>query len=182
MANSVYQGVHYVDSAGIISKVPLCIESITFYPKAVADVLDLNFWDEGNAVSGSEVFVNASIATGVLTETDVDAHTITAARFPAASVIKIIGGDGLAANHTYHLLNDAGDNHEFETQPTGSLTDEGPVDFHMICYPARAFFNCLVPTLANTMESKHHYFGGVHVPNLICEGISTDSYAIIYTR
>jgi hypothetical protein len=177
MANTQYGNVIFANAAGILSKGPLRIRAIQFYPKAVTDLIDLNFWDESETTS--ESFFNASIASGVVTETS--GTTLSAASFPATSVVKIALDSGCtAANKTYHLIGTAGNDAAFTVDPVTTLTDETTQNYHTFVYPARPFFNALCQTVTNSMESKWHYFGGVWVPNLILEAISTDAYALIY--
>jgi hypothetical protein len=182
MTNTLYSGVHYVDLAGIISKVPVYVEGILFVPHAITDVLDLNFWDEGNAVSDSEIFFSASGVTGTITESVTTNDTLTAARLPATNVIKVLEGSGTVDNHTYHLIGTAGDNDKFIVDPTTSWTDEATKKYHTKTYPARPFFNCTCTGITNDFSSQYYPLGGVYVPNLICEAITSGAYAIIYTR
>ncbi len=180
MANSVYQGVHYVDTVGIISKIPLRIRAIQFYPNAVSDAIDLNFWDEANAISATNIVMTATAASGTVTDDDATRNVLTSA-FADGAVVKVLGGSGAVANHTYHLIGTAGDNDRIIITPTATWADETSKFYEIIAYPARAFFNALQPTVTSTHESKFHYFGGVCVPNLICETLSTSAYALIYT-
>ena len=186
MANALYGSVFHVDTVGIVSKTPLRIMGINFYPKAVSDAFDLNFWDEANPVTGA----NREITNGTITSTTTltDAATggvLTGARYPATNVLKIFGhgeggGNGSTANHTYHLIETAGDNNVIVTAAT--LTNEANKSYKLDCYPSRPFLNGIQPTATNTHESKYWYFGpfGIMVPNLILEAISTDAYLQIF--
>lgn len=180
MANSNYNGIYYVDTAGIISKTALSIKGILWVPAAITNAFDLNFWDEGSpSYTGS---FNASSATGVVTETDTDTHTLSAAQFPATSVVKILAQSScVAANKTYHLIGTVGDNHAYTVDPVGTMTDESAKEYAVSVFPARAFFNCSASSVTNAFESKYHYLGGVWIPNLVAETVTSGSYAIIYT-
>jgi hypothetical protein len=179
MANSVYQGVHYVDTVGIISKVPLRIRAIQFYPNAVSDALDLNFWDETTAALDS--FMTATASSGTVTDADTGHNVLTSAACPDGSVVQVLSGNGAVGNKTYHLIGTAGNDDRIIITPTSTWADEATKTYRFKVFPQRAFFNCLQPTVTNTHESKFHYFGGVCVPNLICETLSTSAYALIYT-
>ena len=186
MANALYGNVFHVDTVGIVSKTPLKIMGVNFVPNAVSDAFDLNFWDEANEVSGSNRSLGNCTITGTNTFTDADTGVVlTAARYPATNVLKIFktwegGGSGSTANHTYHLIETAGDNNAIVT--AASLTNEANKSYKIAAYPARPFLNGLQPTATNTHESKYWYFGehGVWVANLILEAISTSAYLQIF--
>jgi hypothetical protein len=180
MANSVYQGVHYVDTVGIISKVPLWIQAILYYPNAVSNALDLNFWDETTAALDS--YMTATASSGTVTDADTGHNVLTSTACPDGSVVQVLSGDGDAGNKTYHLIGTAGNDDRIIITPTSTWADEAAKTYRFKVFPARAFFNCLQPTATNTHESKFQFFGGAYVPNLICEGITASSYAIIYTK
>jgi hypothetical protein len=186
MANSQTGNFIYCDTAGILSKAPLCIEWIQYVPHAVTDVLDLNFWDEANPVSGSSRNVASCTITGTNTLTDADTGgVLTAARYPATDILKLYtvgegGGNGSALNHTYHLIETAGDNNAIVTGTT--LTNETTMRQKMICYPSAPFFNVTCSSVTNAFETKFHYLGGVLVPNLIAETITSGASAIICFR
>ena len=179
MANSVCQGVHYVDTVGIISKIPLRIRAIQFYPAAVSDVLDLNIWDETTAALDS--FMTATASSGTVTDADAGHNVLTSAACPDGSVVQVLGGSGSATYHTYHLIGTAGNDDRIVITPTSTWGDEAAKTYRFKVFPQKPFFNALQSTVANTHESKFHYFGGVCVPNLICETLSTSAYALIYT-
>jgi hypothetical protein len=181
MANANYNGIIYADTVGILSKTAIKIAAIMFYPNAVSDVIDLNFWDEGNAITGTSVDTVATAVTGTVTDDNGALNLLTSA-FADGAVVKVKTSNGLAANHTYHLIGTAGNNDRFIVTPTASWTDEANVFYSMVAYPQRPFFNALQPGAATTHESKFHYFGehGINVPNLVLETISTSAYALIY--
>lgn len=186
MANALYGNTFYVDTVGIVSKTPLKIMGVNFYPNAVSDAFDLNFWDEANEVSGSNRSLGNVTITSTTTITDAaTGGVLTAARYPATNVLKIFktwegGGNGSTANHTYHLIETAGDNNVIVTAAT--LTNEANKSYKFACYPSRPFLNGLQSTVANTHETKYWFFGehGVWVPNLILEAISTSAYLQIF--
>jgi len=180
MANSVYQGVHYVDTVGIISKIPLYIQAILYYPNAVTDILDLNFWDESSVALDS--FMTATASSGTVTDGDTGHNVLTSTACPDGSVVQVLGGNGSATYHTYHLIGTAGNDDRIVITPTSTWGNETSKTYRFKVFPQRAFFNCLQPTATNTHESKFQFFGGQYVPNLICEGITASSYAIIYTK
>jgi hypothetical protein len=183
MTISVYQGAHYVSTAGIVSTVPLYIEGILFVPHAITDVIDLNFWDEANATTASDLFLKASAASGTVTDDSSGSRDIiTSTAFPDAGVVKVLATSGLVANKKYHLIGIQGDNDAFIVDPAASWGDENNVNYHIICYPARDFYNCSFSGITNDFESKYVYMGGVYVPNLACNAVTSGSYAIIYTR
>ena len=186
MANSTYGQIAYVDTVGIISKTPVHIMGVNFVPNAVSDAFDLNWWDEANAVSGANRALGNCTITGTNTCTDTAAGgVLTGARYPATNVLKIFttregGGNGSTANHTYHLIETAGNNNVIVTAAT--LTNEANKSYKIDCYPARPFLNGLQPTATNTHYSMYWYFGpqGVYLPNLVLESISTSAYLQIY--
>jgi hypothetical protein len=181
MANAVYQGIHYVDTAGIISQVPLWVQGILFIPHAITDVLDLNFWDEGNAVAASHTFMKASVSSGTVTDDSASHDALTSAAFPATDVVKVIGGTGAAAYHRYHLIGTAGNDDRIIIDG-GTWGDENNKTYEIICYPARPFFNATCTGITNDFTTQWYYMGGIYVPNLICETCTSGGTAIIYTR
>jgi hypothetical protein len=186
MANALYGNILYANAVGILSDTALNIMGVNFVPNAVADAFDLNFWDEGNPVSGANRALGNVTITSTTTITDADTGgVLTGARYPATNVLKIFktiegGGNGSTANHDYHLIETAGDNNVIVTAAT--LTNEDNKSYKFDCYPSRPFLNGLQPTAANTHYSMYWYFGpyGVRVPNLILEAISTSAYLEIY--
>ena len=186
MANATYGQIMYCDTAGIISKSPVAIMAINFVPNAVSDAFDLNWWDEANAVSGANRELTNVTITSTTTITDAaTGGVLTGARYPATNVLKIFktiegGGNGSVLNHTYHLIETAGDNNAIVTGAT--LTNEANKSYKFDCYPSRPFLNGLQPTATNTHYSMYWYFGpyGVRLPNLILESISTSAYLEIY--
>ena len=179
MANATYNGIIYADTVGILSKIPLYIRAIQFYPAAVSDVVDLNFWDEGNAYT--TMTMTATASSGTVTDASASRNLLTAANFPDGAVVKVTHGDGAAANHTYHLIGTAGNDDRIIITPTSTWADETTKNYTLTSYPQRPFFNALQSTVTNTHESKFHYLGGVYVPNLILETISSNAYVLIYT-
>jgi hypothetical protein len=181
MANSVSGNTIYCDTAGILYKGKLIIDGILYVPHAITDVIDLNFWDE--ATITSDTGFSASIASGVVTETNVDTHTLSAANFPATSVVKFLSdAQCLTANKTYHLIGTVGDNHAFTVDPVTTLTDETAKKYHAQVFPAKAFFNATCTGITGDFSSQYYPLGGVRVDNLICEAITSGAYAIIYFR
>jgi hypothetical protein len=180
MANATYNGIIYADTVGILSKIPICVRAIQFYPNAVSDVLDLNFWDEGNPITATHLVMTATASTGTVTDDDATRNVLTSA-FADGAVVKVLSGSGSAANKTYHLIGTAGNNDRFIVTPTASWGDEANKFYEIVAYPQRPFFNALQPGAATTHHSLFHYFGGVELPNLVLETISTSAYALIYT-
>ena len=177
-----YQGIHYVDAAGIISKVPVYVQAVLFSPHAMTDVLDLNFWDEANAVADSHTFFTATPSSGVITDDDTGHDVMTAAAFPATDVVKVIAGSGSTTYHTYHLIDTAGDNDHFHITPTTTWGDETSKTYEVIVYPSRPFFNATCTGITNDFTTQWYYMGGIYVPNLICETCTSGGTALIYTR
>ena len=182
MANSFYGNVIYIDAPGIVSTKGIYVTAIQYFPYAVTNTVVLNWWDEANPTAGSHIFMKATAATGVITDDDTAHDALTAAAFPDTSVVKVRGGNGLVANHTYHLIETAGNDDHFHVTPTASWTDETSAKYEIISYPARTAFMALGQTVANTMESKFHYFGGHYFPNLICETLSASSICMVYVQ
>lgn len=180
MANSTYAGVYYVDTAGIISQIPMWIKGILYVPHAITDVLDLNFWDEGNANTGSHTFMTATASSGTVTDADTAHDALTSAAFPATSVVKVLGGSGSTTYHRYHLIGTAGNDDRIIIDGS-TWGDEASKTYEIISYPARAFFNATCTGITNDFSSQYYHLGGVYVPNLIAETITSGAYAIIYT-
>lgn len=186
MANALYGNIWHVDTVGIVSKTPVKVLGVNFIPNAVSDAFDLNYWDEANVVTDSERSLGNCTITSTTTFTDADTGgVLTSARYPATNVLKIFktvegGGNGSTANHTYHLIETAGDNNAIVC--AASLTNEANKSYKIAAYPARSFLNGLQPTVANTHESKYWYFGphGIWLPNLVLEAISTSAYIQIF--
>ena len=186
MANSTYGQILYADTVGILSKTPVHIMGVNFVPNAVSDAFDLNWWDEANAVSGANRALGNCTITGTNTFTDAaTGGVLTGARYPATNVLKIFktiegGGNGSTANHTYHLIETAGDNNVIVTAAT--LTNEANKSYKFACYPSRPFLNGLQATATGAHQSKYWFFGscGIWLPNLILEGISTSAYLEIF--
>ena len=176
MANATYGHIIYADTVGILSKTPLYIDWINFYPNAVTDAFDLNFWDEANPISGGDTFFNATASSGTVTDTDTDHDVMTSTAFPDGGVVLVQETTGAVANKTYHLIGTQGTDDAFVVTPTSTWGDEATKDYKVITYPQRPFFNGLNSTVANTMESRHFYLGGTRVENLILEAISTSAY------
>ena len=186
MSNALYGQILHADTVGILSKIPIRVMGVNFVPNAVSDAFDLNWWDEANAVSGANRALGNCTITDTNTFTDTDAgDVLTSARYPATNVLKIFktiegGGNGSTANHTYHLIETAGNDNAIVTAAT--LTNEAGKSYKIDCYPSRPFLNGLQPTAANTHYSMYWYFGpqGVYLPNLVLESISTSAYLQIY--
>jgi hypothetical protein len=178
MANSNYGGVIYCDAAGILSKIPVYVVGILQYPAAVEDALDLNFWDENSAlgesyITGTVHATNHIDSTGSFTDTTIWAD---------GNVVKLsqYSGTYKTENETYHLIGTRADN--TLTAVEASFTADSECKMKLTSYPTRPFFNCLQPKVADSHQSKWHYMGGIYAPNLVCEGITASSYAIIYVR
>ena len=178
----------YAYSVGIISKTPLQITSIDFYPYAVGDTADLNWWDEANAVSDSKQMVGSVTITEGSTITDAGSgDVLTSTLYADGSVIRLFpkalgGGSGSALNHDYHLITTAGDDNVIVVNNT--LTNEATKSQLIEAYPARPVANFKQSTATGTHKSQHIYFGedGIWVPNLVLEGISGKSYLLIHHK
>jgi hypothetical protein len=181
MANALYGNILHADTVGILSKTALKILGVNFYPAAVSDAFDLNWWDEANAIADTTVDTVATAVSGTVTDDNGALNLLTSA-FADGAVVKVNKSSGLAANRTYHLIGTVGNNDRFIVTPTASWTDEANVRYSMVAYPSRPFLNGLQPTVTNTHESKYWYFGsrGVWVPNLVLEAISTSAYLQIF--
>lgn len=181
MGNSLYGNVWHIDTAGIISKTPIWLRGIMFYPNTQADAILLNWWDEGNPIASSEMFFNATASSGTVTETD-DTNPLTSTLFPATGVVRVLGGSGTTANHTYHLIGAAGNDHRIIIDPTSTWADEGPFDYHTITYPARVAIRMIQPADTNQYSMWVPFPGpfGFRFPNLVLETISATCSAQLY--
>ena len=182
MANATYGQIIYGDTVGILSKTPVRVMGINYYPNAVANAVALKFWDEANPTTSSELNITATASTGTVTDDDASHNYLTSTAFAAGSVVKVIGSSGDASNKTYHLVGTAGNNDRIIITPTATWADEANIMYHIIDYPARSFYNRLTSTATNTHESNYVYFGkyGVVLPNLILSALSASSYVQIF--
>ena len=181
MANTLYGNVWVCATAGIISKEPIWVRGVMFYPNTQNDSVLFNWWDEGNVLY--EGSFNASSSTGVITETNVDTHTLTAARFPATDVIRFMPDSTcLAANETYHLIGAAGDDHAITVDPVTTMTDESTKEYHVFVYPSRVAIKMVQPKDTNEYSMWMPFPGpmGFRFPNLTLETISSTCSAILY--
>jgi hypothetical protein len=181
MANSLYGNVWYVDTAGIISKSPIWIRGIMFYPNTQADAILFNWWDEANVLY--EGSFNASSDTGTITETNTSTHTLTSARFPATNVVQFLANSSCVAdNKTYHLIGTAGNDHRIIVDPTSTMTDESTKDYHVKVYPSRVAIHMIQPADTNQYSMWMPFPGpkGFEFHNLVLESISSTCSAQLY--
>lgn len=184
MANALYGNVWVVDTVGIISKTPVRIMGIEVDPSAAGGLVLFNWWDEANAVSGANRALGNCTITGTNTFTDAaTGGVLTAARYPATNVLKIFGageggGNGSTANHTYHLIETAGDNNAIVTAAT--LTNEANKSYKIDCYPARTAISITTP--GTEVVNEWRYFGerGVWFPNLVLETSTNVTKTVLY--
>jgi len=181
MANAFYGNTLYCDTVGIVSKTPIVVKAICFYPNAAADAILFNWWDESNPLSGSNIAFTATASSGTVTNTDTAADVMTSAAFPDGAVIKVIDSSGSASYKTYHLIGTAGDDDRFVITPTSTWGDESSTYYHVTAYPARAAFQFKQPKDTNE-NSQWFAFGGdgLRLPNLTLETISSTCSAIVY--
>ncbi len=185
MSNAFYGNTYYCDTVGIISKIPIMVKAICFYPNQQADAIQFNWWDEANPVSGAARAVASVTITSNTTLTDADTGgVLTAARYADGSVLKLFpkcdgGGNGSAANHDYHLITTAGDNNVIVV--SGGLTNETTKSQKMDAYPARVAFKFKQPNDTNEASLWFSFGGnGLLLPNLVLESISGSCSAIVY--
>jgi len=120
------------------------------------------------------------VHSGTVTDADTAHDVLSSTAFPATSVVKVLGGSGSVNYHRYHLIGTAGDNDAIIIDGS-TWGDEASKTYEIISYPARAFFNATCTGITNDFSSQYYYLGGVYVPNLIAETITSGAYAIIYT-
>ena len=179
MANDLLGNVWVVDTVGIVTTKPITLAAIGFYPAAQSDACVLNWWDEGNAVSGSDRALKNATITSTTTFTDSDTGgVLTGARYPAMSILKIIDGNGSTANHTYHLIETAGDNNAIVTGAT--LTNEANKSYHIVCYPHHAAFLGKQPNDTNEEFLWYPFPVPFRFRNLVLDSISTSAKVVLY--
>lgn len=184
MANALYGGTWVVDTVGIISKTPVRIRAIEVDPSAAGGLVLFNWWDEANAVSGANRSLGNCTITSTTTITDAaTGGVLTAARYPATNVLKIFktiegGGNGSTANHTYHLIETAGDNNVIVT--AASLTNEANKSYKFDCYPSRTAISITTPGTEVVNEYRFYGSDGIWFPNLVLETITNVTKAVLY--
>ena len=184
MANAFYGHAYYCDTVGIISKTPITVKAICFYPNQQADAIQFNWWDEANPVATTKKFVPSITITGTTTITDADTGGVLTNAYADGDVLKLFpagefGGNGSAANHTYHLIAMAGDNNVIVT--AASLTNEDTKSQKLESYPARVAFKFKQPNDTNERSMWFPFGGqGLRLPNLTLETISSTCSAVVY--
>jgi hypothetical protein len=181
MANALYGNTLYCDTVGIISKTPITVKAICFYPNQQADAIQFNWWDESNPLAGSNIAFTATASTGTVTNASASADVMTSAAFPDGAVVKVIDSSGAAGNKTYHLIGTAGNDDRFVVTPTALWADEATIYYHVTAYPARAAFQFKQPYDTNELSMWFTFGGdGLRLPNLTLETISSTCSAIVY--
>jgi hypothetical protein len=152
------------------------------YPtSAPANIFYLNWWDEGNAIAATDIFVPSATITGTNTFTNVDTNAdVLTSAFADGAVLKIKGGTGSVLNHTYHLIDTAGDNDAIVTK--ASLTNEVGKAYKIIAYPGRTALKCIMDKDTNQKSLWIPFDGerGFRFPNLALEDITNTATAILY--
>jgi hypothetical protein len=179
MSNALYGNTLYCDTVGIISKTPIRVRAICFYPAAENDSILFNWWDEANPLAGSNIAFTATASTGTITNADAGANVMTAAAFPDGAVVKVLDSSGAAGNKTYHLIGTVGNDDRFIVTPTALWSDEASKYYHVVSYPARTAFKLLQAKDTNE-ESLWFQMEDILMPNLVLETISASCSAIVY--
>jgi len=112
MSNSTYGKVWTVDTIGIITREPITIQAVVFFPNTAADTATLYYWDESDVIAagvGSAPEIDGDI-TGNNTLT-LDSGTKLPSGITDGSIFEIVKSTGLAANlNTPMLIKTAGNN------------------------------------------------------------------------
>jgi len=193
MSNQLYDKIWYVDTVGMLSRTPLWINAITFYPAAVTDIALFHYWLSylSEATSGT---VFGTSTTGTITGNDtltLSAGALLPSTIADGDFFAIIKSDGAAANYydyaskgEFVCLVKAAGNNTAVVVWDDPWTDEATLKYTWKVYTGLKAFAFLQPTVTNTMESKHIFFpnGGVRVPNLACETMSSGAYCLLYLK
>lgn len=182
MANSLYGNVWYVDTLGIITKSPIWLRGVMFYPYDKADILQMNWWDEANP--STTITIVGTVHT--TSHIDSDGAFADATAFADGNVFKIhhyTGADKLT-NETYHLM--GAQNDDTLTVVATSLTADAECTMSITPYPARVAVKMVQPLDSNIQSLWVPFDGerGQRFPNLTLETLTdnqgTVGAAILY--
>ena len=193
MANLLYDKLWYVDTAGILTRTPIWINAITFYPAAVTNVALFHYWlsNVSEATSGT---IFGTAVTGTITGNDtltMSGGTYLPSTIADGDFFAITKSDGAAANYYDHadkgefvgLVQTAGNNTVIVIHDDLWTNEAGKL-YTWKVYTGLKAFAMLQPTVANSHESKHITFpnGGVRLPNLACETMTATGYCLLYLK
>lgn len=193
MANILYDKIWEINATGIISRTPLWINAVSFYPAAVADVALFHYWlpNLSEATSGT-IFGTAVTATITGNDTlTMSAGTYLPSTIADGDFFAITESNGSALNYYDHadkgefvcLVKTAGNNTVIVVDDN-PWTDEATKKYTWKVYTGLKAIAMRQPDLADTEQSKHIIFpnGGLRLPNLACETITTNAYCLIYLK
>lgn len=170
MANAFYGNVWTCDTPGIITKRPIWLRGIMFYPNAVDDAVLLNWWDESNPYTTSTI-VGTVHGTAHIDSVGAFADTTI---FADGNVVNIHHYTGAykTANETYHLIGTRADN--TLTMVEASLSTDSACTMSLTSYPARTAVKIVQPTDTNQLSIWMPFDGemGFRFHNLTLETIS----------
>jgi hypothetical protein len=180
MANSLVGNVWYVDTAGIISKKPITLRGVMFYPNTQADAILFNWWDEAEPYTPTSSSAATVHATTHIDSTGTFASTTA---FAATNVVRISHYTGAykIENETYHLIQTrTSDN--ILTIAEASLTADSACSMTFHPYPSRVAIQLVQPADTNQYSMWVPFPGpnGFTFHNLALESISATCSAQLY--
>ena len=182
----------YVDSVGILSREPVWISAVTFYPSAVAQVALFHYWMP-NVVEATSSTIFGTATTGTISGNDtltMSGGTYLPSSIADGDFFAITFSNGSTANYynkadkseLVGLVKTAGNNTVIVIHDD-LWTDEAGKLYTWKVYTGFKALALRQPDLADTEESKHIIFpGGLRLPNLACEDITASGYCLIYMR
>lgn len=184
MANSVFENVYNLDTAGtIIFSRPVWVRKIVLEPNAAGDVATFNTWDANNkyAEGSGTYYGNAILGTITSTTTlTMASGTLLPSAVRDGDVFKIVGGNG-ANIGTTNVVTTAGNNTVVICANAG-WTNEAGVKIHFETYSYKPAAKLMVP--ASDKAEVELDFGdtGFKFPNLILETLSASAVVKVYIR
>jgi hypothetical protein len=178
MANVLTENIWYCDSLGILSKGPVLVKAIMYYPNAVDGEFTLKWWNEGSRTT------EAIGVTYTITDSTDDTVTATTNAFPNTwldgNVVKCEKTTG-SDTGKYGLIKTAGNNTAFVTHLMPFTTEATKVG-DWVQYTTYNAFRGKASKAADTETSMWFPFPGegFRFPNLALDDIDTSDVVIIY--
>jgi len=193
MSNVLYDKIWEINATGIISRTPLWINAVSFYPAAVADVALFHYWLSNLAEATSGTIFGTAV-TGTITGNDtltMSAGTYLPSTIADGDFFAITKSNGSALNYYDHadkgefvcLVKTAGNN-TVVVVDDNLWTNEAGKLYTWKVYTGLKAIAMRQPDAADSERSVHISFpnGGLRVPNLACETISTSAYCLLYLK
>lgn len=184
MSNDLTNGnIITLDTVGLVSRGPIFIKGLEFYPSAAGDTFTLSHYPnirKNTIITNTRKQITGTI-TGTNTLTATGALSSIYAQGALLNLMSGMSTNGSALNRGLFLITTAGNNNAVVSSDSNfAWTNEADKIYDIEAYAAAVAYKILVPATEKRSEGRWFGYPGLRFDNLALTTLSTSAVLYLY--